>query len=220
MRDILQVISRTGELFAWGYDLSKTMLAITPTNKYTFTADLRTSTYSFENQAFSKVFEPTKVILKLNATNSEIAKSVEKRNGVIEYSQFRNVISGVYATIAITWDKKIIAWGLKIMLFFVRFFVLFIKNTGKNPYNMLGVENYDSKEEYVFPARFVSEFGNLEDIRQINVGEKHTLILKKDNTVWGIGTNEGSFFCLFFQENGLNFVTGIKKSWRACSKHN
>lgn len=57
---------------------------------------------------------------------------------------------------------------------------------------MLGVENYNATEDYVFPPRPVDskKFGNVDQIVQISVGEMHTIFLRNDKTVWGIGSNQ------------------------------
>ena len=75
---------------------------------------------------------------------------------------------------------------------------------------MLGIENYNALDDYTFPPRFLNMtlIGKVEDIKAISVGEVHTLILRHDNTILGIGSNQ--YGCLTIAETASTEFVKLK----------
>lgn len=210
LNDVSQVLNENGDIFVFGVDISTKILGFVQKNPYYILIDPATlgPKQGFFIQFFKKktkiaqnyssltkgnpqrVFQPTKLVFNIRSPVD---------GTMLEIQKFRNIFSGKYATIAVTFDKKLIAWGLiffkhfKITIF-DNFCCFFEKKSGWNPLNMLGVDNYDPlispAEQFVFPPQFVTKLPNIDDIKQISISERHTIWLKKDNTVWGIGSNE------------------------------
>ena len=87
-----------------------------------------------------------------------------------KFKFFRNIFNGPETTIAITKDKRLIGWG-------------------KNENNLLGLTGEDSKMPLIFPPRIIETFPAVDEIKQISIGYRHTLILLQNSTVMGVGSN-------------------------------
>lgn len=81
---------------------------------------------------------------------------------------FSNIINGPKTTILITKDKKLYGYG-------------------SNQNNLLGIA--DKEMTLVFPPKLLEFWPKFEEIKQISIGEQHSLVLLKNSTVLGIGSN-------------------------------
>lgn len=185
--NIFRILDDKFNLYASGYDPTSKIIGVKSYNTYRFDYEVKVG--GTVNYLFGDpkfAYQPTK--LRFDLLDGKM-KSFDK---------FRNVFAGPYSTIVLTIDKKLMGWG-------------------KNPNNMLNIENYDF-EEFVFPPRFLNMtiLGDVDDIKQIAVGEKHTLILKNDNSIWAIGSNE--FGCLTINETSTTEFVRLKipESYAKC----
>jgi alpha-tubulin suppressor-like RCC1 family protein len=85
--------------------------------------------------------------------------------------------------------------------------------SGDNTYDQLGIEPIDNQGEKKFPTQVPAPVQLTSEAIAVSAGTYHSLVLKKDNTLWGSGWNEYGQLAPAITRTGTGSRKSSPRSW-------